>query len=118
MENLVTALKSKKLEDLVATKVAKETTLIEPTQAEVEEIITALKEGKSFGEIKKTIRRVVKKEGKQISAKGFSYGQIKEIDLGRNAKIVELTPCTVCGKAPCTCPKPEPVVVIEPELTK
>jgi len=87
MENLDKALKSKTLEDLVAVKEAKKSNLIEPTKAEVESILTALKEGKEYKEIKKTVRR--KKEG---SAQGFSYGQIKEIDMARHAKIAELAP--------------------------
>ena len=29
---------------------------------------------------------------KQVSAKGFSYGQIKEIEMGMKAKVIELTP--------------------------
>ena len=107
MENLVTALKSKKLEDLTIVKEVKATNVIEPTQVEIDSIIVALKEGTPYGEIKKSIRRVVEKDGKQTSAKGFSLGQIKEIDLGRVQKIAELTPCSVCGKAPCVCPKPE-----------
>ena len=91
MENLDTALVSKKLEDLVAEKPTTNSNLIEPTQAEIDLIITALKEGKPYGEIKKTVRRVEEIDGKQISAKGFSIGQIKEIDLARQAKITELT---------------------------
>jgi hypothetical protein len=87
MENLVNVLKDKKLEDLQTVKEVTKSNLIEPTAAEVELILTALVEGKEYKEIKKTIRRVA--EG---SAKGFSYAQIKEIDLARQAKIAELTP--------------------------
>lgn len=92
MENLDIVLEDKKLEDLKAVAEQPKTTLIEPTQEEIEAIIVLLKEGKAYNEIKKTVRRVIEKDGKQISAQGFSYGQIKEIDLAREAKIVELTP--------------------------
>ena len=34
----------------------------------------------------------VEKYQYQLYSRGFSYGQIKEIDLGRQAKIAELTP--------------------------
>ena len=137
MENLDKALSAKKLEDLVAEVPAKEPNLLEPTQAEIEQIITLLKEGKSYKEIRMEVRRVeeeertrmVQKEREatrkvpnpeynaetnpdvdqeidetymeqyeeeeayqfQLSAKGFSYGQIKEIELGMKAKIVKLT---------------------------
>ena len=92
MENLSKALTGKKLEDLVATKVAKESNILEPTKAEVEQIIVLLKEGKPYKEIRKTVRRVEMSGETQVSAKGFSYGQIKEIELGMQAKIVELSP--------------------------
>lgn len=92
MENLDTALDGKKLEDLVAEKPAKESTLIEPTKAEVEAMIALLKEGASYKNIRMTVRRVEMDGEKQLSAKGFSYGQIKEIELGMQAKIVELSP--------------------------
>ena len=86
MENLETALASKKLEDLQVVQETANTTLLEPTKAEIETIIIALKDGISYKDIKTTIRRTVGK-GKQ----GFSYGQIKEIDLARQAKIAEIT---------------------------
>jgi len=92
MENLDTALASKKLEDLEPVSTAVQSNLIEPTVAEIEAILTSLKEGKSYGEIKKTVRRVIEKEGKQTSAQGFSFGQIKEIDMARLNKLNELTP--------------------------
>ena len=92
MENLSKALTGKKLEDLVATKVAKESNILEPTKAEVEQIIVLLKEGTPYKVIRKTVRRVEMSGKDQVSAKGFSYGQIKEIELGMKAKVVELTP--------------------------
>ncbi len=92
MENLDKALTGKKLEDLVVAPVAKKSNLIEPTKAEVETIIGLLKEGKNYKEIRMTVRRIEEKGEKQVSAKGFSYGQIKEIELAMEAKIVELTP--------------------------
>ena len=112
MENLDKALKSKKLEDLVIEPKTKVSNLLEPTQAEIEQIISLILEGKPYKEIRKSIRRVVMDREIQVSAKGFSYGQIKEIELGVENKITELTPCTVCGKIPCTCPKP----VVKPNL--
>jgi hypothetical protein len=87
MKNLVPVLKDKKLEELVATPKAVVSNLLEPTKAEIEQILTLLKEGKEYKEIKKTVRRV---EGD--SKFGFSYGQIKEVELGRLEKIKELTP--------------------------
>jgi len=90
MENLDTVLADKKLEDLVTVKPVKKSNILEPTEAEIELIITAIKEGKAYKEIRKTIRRVVMDGEKQISAKGFSYGQIKEIELRMNDKVTEL----------------------------
>ena len=93
MENLTKVIDSLKIEDLKTTEEVKPVeNLIEPTEAEIKLIVTALKDGKEYKEIKKTIRRVEMDGDKQISAKGFSYGQIKEIDLARQEKIVELTP--------------------------
>ena len=87
MENLAKALEGKKLKDLKKVNVANVSNLIEPTQAEIELIIAALKDGKSYKEIKKEIRREVG-AGKQ----GFSYAQIGEIDKAREKKVAELTP--------------------------
>lgn len=101
MENLTKALEGLKLEDLKKEDSTTESNLIEPTEAEIKLIIAELQAGKEYKEIKKTIRR---EEG--ISKLGFSYGQIREIDLAREAKIAELTP------------KEEPIVeepVIEPK---
>ena len=88
MENLDTVLSTKKLEDL--TLIAKKpsgSNLIEPTKAEVELIVTELRKGTPYGVIKKTIRRA--DEG---GLYGFSFGQIKEIEQGMKAKVIELTP--------------------------
>jgi hypothetical protein len=87
MENLAKALEGKKLSDLVKTSKEKGSNLIEPTKEEIEQILSLLQEGKEYKEIKKTVRRV---EGD--SKFGFSYGQIKEVELGRLEKIKELTP--------------------------
>lgn len=87
MENLENVLSTKKLEDLKPVAPKAVSNLIEPTEAEIGLIVDALSAGKEYKEIKKTIRREA--EG---SAKGFSYGQIKEIDMARQAKIAELTP--------------------------
>ena len=82
--------KNKKLDDLRVEKPAGGSNLIEPTKKEIDLILAALKGGMSHQEIKKTIRRT---EG---DAKlGFSFGQIKEIDKARIAKISELTPVEV-----------------------
>ena len=113
MENLDIALSSKKLEDLVVVPTAKATTKIEPTKAEIEQIIALLLEGKTYKEIRMTVRRVEMDGDKQLSSKGFSYGHIKEIELGIENKVKELTPCGKCGKAPCVCPKPVPVKMTE-----
>ena len=86
MKNLDKALEGKKLEELKTIKSIGASNLIEPTQAEIELILAALKDGKSYKEIKKEIRREV-----GVGKQGFSYGQIKEIDLARQEKIVELT---------------------------
>ena len=91
MENLDTVFKDKKLEDLVVAVPVKESTLLEPTLAEKKAILAGLVEGKSYKEIRKSVRRVDMDGEKQVSAKGFSYGQIKEIDMARLAKIAELT---------------------------
>jgi len=91
MENLDAALSAKKLEDLETKVVSSDSNLIEPTVEEIELIIAALVDGKSYSEIKKTIRRVEMEKDVQISAKGFSYGQIKEIDLARLASLEKLT---------------------------
>jgi len=88
MENLAKCLKDKTLADLKPTKVTGSVSnLLEPTEAEIELIMDALKEGKPHKEIKKEIRRDV--GGSKL---GFSYGQIKEIELAINNKISELTP--------------------------
>jgi hypothetical protein len=87
MENLESALADKKLADLQTVKTESGSNLIEPTKDEIGLILDALKDGKSHSEIKKTIRRT---DG--TSKLGFSFGQIKEIDEARLAKIVELTP--------------------------
>jgi len=92
MENLTKALSAKKLEDLVVALKVKESTLLEPTKVEIEAIIVLLKEGKLYKEIRKTVRRVVMDGETQVSAKGFSYGQIKEVEMGMKAKVIELTP--------------------------
>jgi|SaaInlLV_10m_DNA_2_1039722.scaffolds.fasta_scaffold122760_1 hypothetical protein len=87
MKELEKALKEKKLEDLKKVKTDSGSNLLEPTQAEIESILTALKDGKSYKEIKKEVRREV-----GVGKQGFSYGQIKEIDMAREAKVTELTP--------------------------
>ncbi len=87
MKNLSAALKDKTLEDLSVTDASGSSNLIEPTKTEIGKILTALTEGKDYKEIKKTIRRT---NGE--SKLGFSYGQIREIDLAREAKVSELTP--------------------------
>jgi hypothetical protein len=92
MKNLEKALKGKKLEELVSTVNNVEVTLLEPTEAEVGQILNLLKEGKTYREIKLAVRRTVMEGDVQKSAQGFSYGQIKEIDLARQSKIAELTP--------------------------
>lgn len=125
MENLSKALEGKTLEELkpVAPEAAKQN-LIEPTEAEVAQIVEALKAGDSHSKIKKEVRRVVKEGEVQKSAQGFSFGQIKEIEMAWKYKIVELTPCEECGKAPCECPPPveepveKPTEEIKAEVTK
>jgi len=92
MENLSKSLEGKTLEDLQTVSKAGVSNFIEPTQEEIELILAALAEGKGYSEIKKTVRRVEMAGETQISAKGFSYGQIKEIDLARHVKIKELIP--------------------------
>jgi len=88
MENLEKVLATKKLEDLTSTvKPTNGSNLIEPTEAEVELIVTELRKGTPYGEIKKTIRRADNK-----GSYGFSFGQIKEIEQGMKAKVIELTP--------------------------
>ena len=88
MENLTAVLKDKTLEDIQPVeKTGSVSNLIEPTEKEIQLIIDALKEGKSHHEIKKSIRR--EEKGSKL---GFSYGQIKEIELAINAKTSELTP--------------------------
>jgi len=47
MKELEKALKEKKLEDLKKVKTDSGSNLLEPTQAEIESILTALKEGSS-----------------------------------------------------------------------
>jgi len=92
MENLQTVMEAKKLEDLQVAAKSPATTTLEPTAEEIETILVALKEGKDHRAIKKTVRRVIEKDGKQVSAQGFSFEQIKEIDDARKAKIAELMP--------------------------
>jgi len=89
MENLSKALESKTSKELTTSDLGVQTTTLEPTQVEIEEILTALIEGKSYGEIKKTVRRVIVDGGTQVSAQGFSLEQIKEIDDARLAKVNE-----------------------------
>jgi len=90
MKNLAKALKSKTLADIQPVKTTSVSNLLEPTEAEINSIITALKAGTSHQEIKKTIRRDV-----GGAKPGFSYGQIREIELGVKEKITELTPVVV-----------------------
>jgi len=92
MKNLSTALKDKTLEDLNAEQVAPVSNLLEPTKGEIESILALLAEGKSYKEVKREVRRFKMKGEEQESAQGFSYGQIKEIDMARLAKVAELTP--------------------------
>jgi hypothetical protein len=87
MKNLAKSLEGKTLADLQPVKKVPVSNLLEPTEDEINSILVALKEGKSHHEIKKEIRREDK--GSKL---GFSYGQIKEIELGMKNKIVELTP--------------------------
>jgi len=87
MKNLSKSLEGKTLEDLTPVTSGSVSNLLEPTKAEIGLIITALQEGTSHQEIKKTIRRDV--DGNKP---GFSYGQIKEIELAMKKKVVELTP--------------------------
>ena len=97
MENLVKAMEGLKLNDLKDEKGKGGSNLLEPTEKEVGSILAALKDGKSYKDIKKEVRRV-EKDGEVVkSCKGFSYGQIKEIDMARQKKIVELTPKVVEG---------------------
>lgn len=91
MENLEKALLSLSKEDLIEVKEAPKSTLIEPTEDEIKSIICALKSGLSLKEIKKTIRRFeLDEDGNQLSAKGFSDEQIKEIDEARLKKVSDL----------------------------
>ena len=119
MKNLATVFKDKTLEELVIKNEKPKVEPLEPTLAEKRAILAALVEGKTYKEIKKEVRRVEKEKrtrpkykqvvdsetgmaetvedgteeyDHQLSAKGFSYGQIKEIDMARLAKIAELTP--------------------------
>jgi hypothetical protein len=83
MENLNKALNTYTAEELCVEKEVVKENLLEPTEAEIKSIINAIKEGKTDKEIKVTVRRFIKNEkGEQVSAQGFSYGQIQEI---RNA---------------------------------
>ncbi len=88
MKNLSAVLTDKTLEDLIpAETTGSVSNLLEPTKIEIQKIMDALKAGKSHKEIKQTIRR------NACGAKpGFSYGQIKEIELAIQAKVTELTP--------------------------
>ena len=92
MENLGTVIKDKTLEQLQAAPKVAATTRLEPTVPEIETILGHLKDGKDYRWIKRNVRRVVTKDGKQISAQGFSVEQLKEIDAARQAKIAELSP--------------------------
>ena len=81
------------LEDLTPVVEERESNLIEPTDEEKLQIVELLKQGVSHKRIKKEVRRVEEDaEGKQLSAKGFSFGQIKEIELVWRAKLAELRP--------------------------
>jgi len=88
MKNLASALTGKTLADLTPVQVTGSVSnLLEPTKAEIELIMAALKAGKSHKEIKMTIRRDV-----NGAKPGFSYGQIKQIELAMKVKVTELTP--------------------------
>ena len=87
MDNLEAAMADKKLADVESAPKGGGSNLIEPTKAEIESILTALKDGTSPQDIKKTFRRTVGE-----SKLGFSFAQIKEIDDARLAKVAELTP--------------------------
>ena len=75
------------LKDL--TPVVKEgaSNLIDLTDKEKLEIVELLKQGKSFGQVKKEFKRVVGES--HLSA---SIGQIKEVEMLWKAKLAELTP--------------------------
>ena len=88
MENLSKVLDKKTLEDLqIVEEKNTGSNLIEPTEVEIEAILTHLKEGKDLLWIRRNVRRV--EEG---SAKGFSFGQIEEIRQAWEVKLVELSP--------------------------
>jgi len=85
MENLTAALDGKKLVDLQKAAVAKGSNLIEPSKEMIEQVLSNLKDGKSYLEIKSTVF----KTGTKLS---LSKGQIKKIDEARKSKITELSP--------------------------
>ena len=90
MDNLTAALADKKIEDLKFDIEYSTSNLIEPTVDEINLILAELANGTSYKEIKGSVRRFIKDGDNQVSAQGFSYSQIKEIDEARKAKVIEL----------------------------
>jgi hypothetical protein len=91
MDNLSKVIESLKLEDFQVEE-KEVSNPIEPTEDEIKVIVDALNVGKSHLEVKKEVRRVeYDGKGNILSAKGFSFEQIKEIDDARKAKFAELT---------------------------
>lgn len=87
MEKLKDALRNKTLADLKTIKPSGGSNLIEPTIAEIESILTALKDGKDHKEVSRTIFRTSNK-----AKLSFSKSQIRKIDKARLRKIAELEP--------------------------
>ena len=80
-------LDGKTLSDLEVKGSKNVSNLLELSDVEKIEIITLLKNGNSFGEVKKLFKRV--DGSSQLSA---SLAQIQEINNARLEKILELTP--------------------------
>ena len=84
MKHLKKVLDKQELSELNGVRPVKITEKVEPTEAHIKLVLTALKKGVS----QKIIRREIKsKEGHELT-----YEQVKEIAFAREARIIELTP--------------------------
>jgi len=105
-----TFLDGKKLNEIVkVVETKKVKTPLALTKTEKLKIMERLRLGESFSSIKKNFKRVETNDDVK-SYRSASLGQIAVINSEWENKIKELTPCNVCGKAPCVCKKEEVII--------
>lgn len=88
MKNLDSTLSNKALSDLKGADIVVDAPMrLEPTKAEINQILTAIKNGENDLDIRGSIRRTI-----GTGSFGFTKGQVALIRRRRDARIVELTP--------------------------